>query len=59
MKYFVIFLVLIGFSGTAYACLCDDLTIEQRINQADVVFSGTISGDTWNFSHFKTFHRDV
>ena len=41
---------IIGFSGTAYACMCDDLTIEQRINQADVVFSGTISGDTWNFS---------
>ncbi len=40
-----------GFSITdAYACLCDDLTIEQRINQADVIFSGTVNDNTWNFS---------
>ena len=53
MKHFVVFLFLIGmigFIGIAYACLCDDLTVEQRINQADVVFSGTVRGDTWNFS---------
>ena len=41
---------LIGFTGTAFACLCDDLTIEQRINRADVVFSGTINDSPWNFS---------
>ena len=40
----------IGFTGTAFACLCDDLTIEQRINRADVVFSGTINNSPWNFS---------
>lgn len=50
MKYFVIFLVLIGFVGTAFACLCDDLTVEQRINQADVVFSGTVTEQPWSFS---------
>ena len=50
MKCVVIFLVLIGFSGTAFACLCDELTVDQRINNADVVFSGTIQGNTWN--HF-------
>ena len=34
----------------AYACLCDELTIEQRINQADVVFSGTVYETPWDFS---------
>ena len=34
----------------ASACLCDELTIEQRINQADVVFSGSIYETPWNFS---------
>jgi len=41
---------IIGFTGTAFACLCDDLTLEQRINQADVIFSGTINDNPWNFS---------
>ncbi|MCE2506712.1 MAG: cobalamin biosynthesis protein CbiN [Nitrosopumilaceae archaeon] len=41
---------MLGFSGTAFACLCEDLTVEQRINQADVVFSGTIDDIPWNFS---------
>ena len=41
---------LIGFSGTAFACLCDDLAIEQKINQADVIFSGTVNDNPWNFS---------
>ena len=41
---------LIGFAGTAFACLCEDLTIEQRINRANVVFSGTINDNPWNFS---------
>ncbi len=48
MKYLVVFLILVGFVGTAFACLCDDLTIEQRINQADVIFSGTVQGNPWN-----------
>ncbi|WP_420545500.1 cobalamin biosynthesis protein CbiN [Nitrosopumilus sp.] len=39
-----------GFAGTEFACLCDDLTIEKRVNQADVVFSGTIKDSPWNFS---------
>ena len=39
-----------GFVGTAFACLCDDLTIEQRVNRADVVFSGTIKDSPWSFS---------
>ena len=41
----IISIALIGFSGTAFACLCDELTIDQRINQADVVFSGTMNGN--------------
>lgn len=41
---------IVGFIGTAFACLCDDLTIEQRINSADVVFSGTINDNPWIFS---------
>lgn len=40
----------LGFIETAFACLCDELTIEQRINQADVIFSGTINGNTWEHS---------
>ncbi|MCV0367746.1 MAG: cobalamin biosynthesis protein CbiN, partial [Nitrosopumilus sp.] len=32
------------------ACLCDGLTVEQRINQADVIFSGTAKDNPWNFS---------
>ena len=56
MRYFIILLVLIGFTvipiviDNAFACLCDDLTVEQRINQADVIFSGTINGNTWEHS---------
>ena len=38
-----VFIFALGFIGTAFACLCDELTIEQRINRADVVFSGTMS----------------
>jgi len=34
----------------AFACLCDELTIEQKINQADVVFSGTVYETPWDFS---------
>ena len=33
------------------ACLCDELTLEQRINQADVVFSGTAYETPWHFSN--------
>jgi hypothetical protein len=36
--------------ANAFACLCDDLTLDQRINQADVIFSGTINNNPWNFS---------
>lgn len=34
----------------AFACLCDELTIEQKINQSDVVFSGTVYETPWDFS---------
>ena len=42
------FLILIGFSGTTFACLCDGLTVDQMINHADIVFPGTIKGNMWN-----------
>ncbi|AFS82593.1 hypothetical protein [Candidatus Nitrosopumilus sediminis] len=47
----IIVIAALGFSGTAFACLCDDLTVEQRINQADVVFSGTVYEVPWDFSN--------
>jgi hypothetical protein len=48
------FVTIIGFSvSNASACLCDDLTVEQKINQADVVFSGTVYENPWNFSKDK------
>ena len=31
-----------------FACLCDELTIEQRISHADVIFSGIMNDNTWN-----------
>ena len=59
MKYFWILLLIgivtiIGFSiSGASACLCDGLTIEQKIDQADVIFSGTAYENPWNFSKDK------
>ena len=46
----IIGVIVVGFSGTAFACLCDELTMEQKINQAEVIFSGTINENPWKFS---------
>ena len=48
MKYVIILLLSVGFSGTAFACLCDDFTTSQRISHAEVIFSGTVSDGTWS-----------
>jgi hypothetical protein len=54
MKYFVIFLILVGFVGFffpfVFACECSESTLEQRIENSDVIFSGKLYPNTWDFS---------
>ena len=40
----------LGFIGTALACECKESTVEQRIENAQVIFSGKLYGDVWESS---------
>lgn len=39
--------------SSVFACECEESTVEQRIENADVIFSGKLYPNTWDFSKHK------
>lgn len=55
----IVIVFVLGLVGTAYACECTGSTIEQKIESAQVIFSGKLSEEIWEYpehnimGHFK------